>query len=247
MTLAQYDPVVLQLGQIPEFLHDTIASMIAFVPRLIGAIVILLIGWIVGRIVARIVRTLSDAVELDRMTLRTPLGDMLGGTERAVSSAFGKIAAWYVYFLAILAAADVLAIPLLSQWVNTAVSYLPAFIAGVLIIVGGFILADLLADAMTRTGAATRDRYTGVFADGTRLFLYFVAIVIGLDTMGVDVEILYIFGGALAFGLALALAIGVGVAFGLGSTDYVNENIDRWAGRASDAAQESSSEPATED
>ncbi len=234
------DGVVMQVEQVPEFLEGTVANMIAFLPRLVGAILILLIGWAIGRIVARIVRRLTDVVELDRATMRTPIGDMLGGTEAAVSRAFGTIAAWYIYFLAILAAANVLAIPMLSQWVDTAVSYLPAFIAGLLIIIFGFIVADFLANAIERTGTATGDRYTAVFADGVRIFLYFIALVIGLDTMGIDVEILYIFAGALAFGLGLALAIGIGIAFGLGGREYVNDNIDRWMGRASDAAAESS-------
>ena len=213
---------------VPEFLEETVANMVAFLPRLAGAIVILLIGWFAGRLVARLVRRLADAVELDRATLRTPIGDMLGGTEDAVSRAFGTVAAWYVYFLALLAAANVLAIPQLSLWLDTAVSYLPAFVAGLLIIVIGFVLADFLAGAIGRAATATRDRTAALFADGTRIFLYFIAIVVGLDTMGVDVGILYIFAGAAALGLALAIAIGVGLAIGLGGREYVNENIDRW-------------------
>lgn len=223
---------------VPEFLEDTIATMVAFVPRLVGAIIILLLGWVIGRLVARFVRRLVDVVELDRATMRTPLGDMLGGTEDAVTRAFGLVAAWYIYFLAILAAANVLAIPMLSAWIDTAVSYLPAFIAGILIIVLGFILADFVANTIRRTTAATRDQTAAIFADGTRIFLYFLVLVVGLDTMGIDVGILYIFAGAAAFGLALAIAIGAGLAIGLGGREYVDENIDRWMSTAKETAVE---------
>ena len=234
---SELQATVLQL-EVPEFLEDTIAGMIAFVPRLIGAILILLIGWIVGRIVARLVRRIADVVEIDRATMRTPLGDILGGTEEAASRAFGTVAAWYIYFLAILAATNVLGIPILSEWMDTAVSYLPAFIAGLIIIVLGFILADFLGNAIERTATATQDRTASLFADGTRVFLYFLVIVIGLDTMGVDVGILYIFAGAAAFGLALAIAIGVGLAIGLGGREYVDENIDGWMRSAKATAVE---------
>jgi small-conductance mechanosensitive channel len=229
--------IVLQ-QQVPGFLEETIANIVAFLPRLVGAIIILLIGWFVGRLVARIVSRITDVIELDQATMRTPIGDILGGTESAVSRAFGKLAAWYIYFLALLAAANVLAIPELSLWINTAVSYLPAFIAGLLIIVIGFILADFLATAIERAATATRDRTAAMFADGTRIFLYFIAIVVGLETMGVDVGILYIFAGAAAFGLALALAIGVGLAIGLGGREYVDQNIDRWMRSARKTAVE---------
>ncbi|WP_247000061.1 mechanosensitive ion channel family protein [Halosolutus gelatinilyticus] len=225
-----------QQAQVPEWLQDPVADLVTFLPRLVGAIVILLIGWILGRIAAGIVRRIADGIELDRMVLETPLGRILGGTERAVSSAFGKLAKWFVYGLAILAAANALAIPTLSEWISTAVAYLPAFIAGLLVIVLGFVVADFIGDAIERTQAATQSAYAGWFANGARIFLYFTALVIGLDTMGIDVGILYVFARALAWGLAAAVAIGAGVAFGWGGKDYVSQNIDRWMGRTSSVA-----------
>ncbi len=230
-----------QQVQVPEWLQDPVAELVTFLPRLIGAVVILLIGWIVGRLAAGVVRRIADGVELDRMVLETPLGRMLGGTERAVSGAFGKLAKWFVYALAILAAANALAIPTLSEWISTAVSYLPAFVAGLLVIVLGFVVADFIGDVIERTRAATETAYTNWFANGARVFLYFTAIVIGLDTMGIDVGILYVFARALAWGLAAAIAIGAGVAFGWGGKDYVADNIDRWMGRTSSVTPSESS------
>lgn len=224
-------PTVLQLD-VPEFLEETIASIIAFLPRLVGALIVLLIGWMVGVAVARLVRSLADRFEVDQAVLDTPIGRILGGTEKAVAKAFGTLTKWFVYAIAILAAANILAIPQLSQWIQTAVSYLPAFIAGLLVIVLGFIIADFIGDTIMRTRAATETDYTSWFATGTRMFLYFTAIVIGLDTMGIDVGILYVFANAFAWGLAAAVAIGVGVALGWGGHTYVEENIDRWMGKA---------------
>jgi hypothetical protein len=227
--------VVLQLDTIPGFLRDTISSILTYLPRIVAAIVILVIGWILGRVIASVVRTIVDRVEIDRFTMRTPIGRMLG-SESSVTNAFGKITAWYVYFLAILAAADALAIPVLSNWISTAVSYLPTFIAGLLVIVLGFIVADFVARAIERSRTASQTSYTGVFADGVRFFLYFTAVVVGLDTMGIDVQILYLFARALAWGLAAAVAIGLGLAVGLGGRDYVSSNINSWMGRASQGA-----------
>ena len=237
--------IVLQLD-VPDFLQETIADIVAFLPRLVGALIVLLIGWVVGVVVARIVSRLTDAVQLDRMVLDTPLGRIMGGSRDAVSRTFGTIAKWFVYALAILAAANVLAISLLSQWISTAVSYLPAFIAGLAVIVLGFVVADFIADAITRTRAATQSAYTSWFASGTRMFLYFTAIVIGLDTMGIDVSILYVFANAIAWGLAAAIAIGVGIAVGWGGHNYVANNIGRWMGKASESAPSPSSSTQTD-
>ncbi len=240
MALSQSVPTVGQT--VPGWLQETVATTLAFIPRLIGAVVILAVGVVIGRAVARVVGRLADTVELDRAVLRTPIGDMLGGTERAVSNAFGTLAAWFVYAVAILAAANALAIEQLSVWIATAVSYLPSFIAGLLVIVFGFIVADFIGDAIKRTQASTQQRYTNVFASATTFFLYFTAIVIGLDTMGINVDILYVFAQALAYGLAAAIALGAGIGIGLGSRGYVDDNIDRWMGNAREATPMSESQ-----
>jgi len=134
---------VLQQVGVPEFLEETISEIFAFLPGLVGALLILLIGWIAGRALAGLVTRLTDRVGLDDLVLETPIGRFLGGTPQAVSRTFGRISAWFVYALAILAAANVLAIQTLSEWISVAVSYLPAFIAGLLVIVIGFIVAYL--------------------------------------------------------------------------------------------------------
>ena len=237
MTTSYLGGIVLQqngiLGNVPGFLQDVIANIVAFLPRLVGALVILLIGWIVGAAIGKLVRRVADGLGIDQRARDTPLGRMGGDTSDPVSKFLGKISAWFVYALAILAAANALAIPILSQWIATAVAYLPAFIAGLIVIIGGFIVADFIGDMITRTGTSMNEQYSSMFATGVKFFLYFMAITIGLQTMGIAVGILYVFARAAAWGLAAAIAIGVGIALGWGGHTYVAENIDRWAGRAS--------------
>jgi hypothetical protein len=228
-------PIVLQAGEVTTYLDQLLTDVVAFLPNLLGALLVLLVGWVVGRVVGRAVREVADRAELDRAVLKTPIGAILGGTESAVSGAFGAIARYFVYALAFVAATDVLAFDLLSEWVATAVAYLPAFVAGLLVVVLGFVVADFIGDAIARTGAVTDARSTRWFANGTRLFLYLMAVIVGLDTMGVDTSILYVFAQAAAYGAAAALAIGAGVALGWGGKDYVSENIGEWMRRAGSA------------
>lgn len=233
--MVRSEAVVFQVSApgIPEYLQETVAGIINFLPQLIGAIVILLIGWFVGRLLAGVIRRVADRTDVDRLVMNTPLGGALGGTEKAISRSLGRIGAYFVYALALLAAADALAVDLLSEWIGEAVSYLPAFIAGALIIVFGFILADFVADIVTHTEAVTETKYTDMFADGLRVFLYFVVTVIGLGTMGVDVQMLNTFAQAAAWGLAAGIALAIGIAFGLGGQNYVAANIGNWLpGRA---------------
>ncbi|WP_435316853.1 mechanosensitive ion channel family protein [Haloarchaeobius sp. TZWSO28] len=231
--MSQTDIVLQQTGDM-TVLQDVFASIVDFLPNVIGALIILVVGWIVARVAGSIVTKIIDKSEIDKQVLKTPLGRMLGGTEKAISGAFGTLARLFIYAITLLAATEVLAIQTLSEWVATATTYLPAFIAGLAVIVLGFVVADWIGDTIARTQAATDEgKLTGLFATGTRLFLYFTALTIGLDTMGLDVAILYVVAQAAAYGLGAALAIGVGIALGWGGKDYVSENIANWMGRAS--------------
>jgi len=221
-------------GDLPLWLQDTLASILEFLPRLAAALIILIIGWIAGRIIGGIIRRIVDRAEVDRRLMDTPMGEMLGGTESSVAGFFGKLAKWFIYVLAIIAAADVLAIALLSQWLTAVVSYLPVFIGGLLVIVLGFIVADFIGDMIARTEAATKTRYTKYFAEGTKILLYLLAIVIGLDTMGIDLTGLYVLIRPLLWGLAVGIALAIGIGVGWGFKDYIAENMERWSRRARD-------------
>jgi len=233
--------------QIGTSLQTSTAGAIEFLPRLIGAIVILIIGWIVGRIVGGFISRSISHLGVDERMADTTVGRFLGGTEGAVSHTLGRIGAWFVYALPILAAADVLAISVLSAWIAEALAYLPALIAGVLIILIGFVLADWFADVIGRTETVTDTGYTEYFADGIRAFLYFIVLTIGLATMGIDVQILYIFATAAAWGLAAGAALAIGISFGWGGKDYVHDHIAGWVGRSGEITPSSSGGTATGD
>lgn len=220
--------------ELPVWLQRPLNSAVAALPEIVGAVLILAIGWIAGRLIGGIVSGAVNRMGMDRRVLDTPLGNIMGGSKHSVSRTLGKIAKWFIYALAILAAANLLAIPTLSQWISAALTYLPTFVAGLLIILVGFVLADFIGDMIQRTEAATRTRYTKWFADGVRMFLYFTVLVIGLDTIGIDVTLLYIFARALSWGLAAGIALAIGIGFGWGAKDYIAENMDRWIEKTKD-------------
>ncbi|USZ69861.1 hypothetical protein NGM10_15770 (plasmid) [Halorussus salilacus] len=226
------------LGDLPGWLGNTLSEILTALPRLVGALLILAIGWALGKAVGKVVAGVADRAGLDRRAGDTPLGRMMGDSRDAMSNFLGTVGAWFVYALAILAAANTLAIPVLSEWIATAVSYLPSFIAGLLVIVGGFIVADFIGDAIKRTRAATESTYTQYFGSGVQVFLYFTAIVIGLDTMGIAVDILYVFARAMAWGLAAGVALAIGIAFGWGGHGFVADNLGRWSGSARNTASD---------
>lgn len=223
---------------LPGWLNEPLSSLISAIPVIISATIILIVGWIVGAFFGGIVKRLASKIGLDKKLRSTPIGNAFGDSRNPVAVFLGTLTKWFIFALALLAAADLLAIPLLSQWIANALSYIPVFIGGLLIILLGFILADFVGDAINRTKTATKYRYTSIFADAVRFFLYFAVIVMGLQTMGIDTQILYIFARALAWGLALGIGAAIALALGWGGKDYVKNNIDNWTSNAQDKMKE---------
>lgn len=217
--------------------RGALEAVIAFGPRLLASFLILLLGLAIGWLLGGVVRRMATAMDVDEAVMGTPLErpfESAGGVSRVA----GRIAAYYVYLVAVFAATDALGVDLLSAWLSEVVSYVPALVGGVLIIVIGFVVATYIGEHLRASRTAARAGITPLFVTAVQLTLYLIVIVVGLDTMGVDVRILTTFARAFAFGLAGAVAIGLGVAFGLGSKDYVARNIEDWVEGARETATE---------
>lgn len=226
---------------IQDTIDDIIDSAVDFAPRLIGALLILILGLIIGKFLGGVVSRLVRRTGIDRRMRGTRIATLFR-EEDGFSWAIGKIVTWYIYLIAILAAADVLDIAVLSEWLDTAVSYIPSFIAGVLIIFLGFILADYLAMIIRESSVSTRSGMAPLMAAVVQLFLYFVVLTIGLGTMGVDTTILVVLATAFVGALGLALALGIGLAVGLGGQEYVAAHLDGWISQVDGSIEEMAEE-----
>lgn len=228
------------VSQLQTSIENAVIGFVEFLPSLIAAIAIVAIGIFVGNKIKPAVAQIGQRVELDEKVRETPFGPLFPDGEGAVSRAFSVLVKYYVVLIAVFAAAEWLDLQFVTDWIEGALSYVPALAAGLVIITLGFFVADYVADVVRRSDAAQESNFSGALAGATKAFLYFVVTVIGLDTMGVNVTILYTFAEAFAFAAGLAAAIAIGIAFGWGGKDHVAENIDNWLSSSKAAASDDS-------
>ena len=175
---------------------------------ILSAIVVLVVGYIVGRLLEAVVVRILEGIGLSDYTGGTALGSSGegGGLERAL----GKIAAYYVYFVAILAA-DVLQIPILSQLLQQISAFIPVVISAIVILVLGFIVGrvirDIIADligglAVLIAGILIADfvgglvastdgrRLTDIFGVAVKIFIYYMTATLTLNTIGFATDVL---------------------------------------------------------
>ena len=213
---------------IPEFLGEIWTAIVQMLPRIAGAVIALIIGWIAGRALGKGVSKILDKVGVDDALRPTLFGRVLERSGITCVGFFDLIVRWFVYLIAVFAAVDILEITILSNYMNMVVAYLPSLIAGVVILIAGFIVTDYISDLMRKVGEEAEVAYSRLFADGLRLFLYSVVIILGLSQMKIDVSILYIFANALSWGIAIGVCVGLGIALGWGFKDILAKSAKEW-------------------
>jgi len=205
----------------------------AWIPALIGAIAVLLIGYFIARLVGKLVYRATHRAGLDRTLDRGPGGNVVSKVTSSPSRLLGTIAFWVIFLSAISLAASVLHIKALTAFVGAVWAYLPNVIAALAI----FIVAGLIATAV----AALAKRVMGdtgigrVVATGVPILVMTIATFMILEQLKIAPAIVTITYAALLG----AIALGSALAFGLGGREVaarmlegaysnVQENKGQW-------------------
>jgi hypothetical protein len=198
----------------------------AFLPALIGAIIIFVIGWIVARLIKLGVVKLLTLVRFDKATEKGGVNQFLkkGDITKSPSEILGILVYWFIMILVIIASLDALGLPIVSDLLNSIFLYIPNVVAAIIVLILGFLVGTLLS-TVVRTAASNAGLKA---ADGMgKLALYALvlfSVAIALDQLGVGEEIV---GAAfmITFG---AVALALALAFGLGGRDAAADYLKRW-------------------
>ncbi len=198
--------------------ETALREIVAYLPWLAGAILLLVIGWIVARLMRAATLRLGAGLNafLARFRRRGAAGRPLK-LSPALLKLIGNVVFWLVLLVTIALAARLARLDLFTTWLDRIVAYLPSLLAGGLILLVGYLVStaarDLVTTALDSAGSEQSD-FFGFLAQGA---IFLAALVIGLDQIGVDVTMLTILFAVIVGGLLLCLAL----AFGLGARSFV--------------------------
>ena len=199
---------------------DELAAAAADVlPRLLGALLILVLSWLVARAADRLVRGALRRLGFDRASSRVRMTDVLdrAGLGMTPSEAVGRLTFWTLLLAILVATADLLGFTLVTRTTERFVAYVPDLIGAGLTLLIGLLLARF-AGALIGSAAAAAG-----FPCAPRLgFFAYVAVaglvaVVAIEQLGVSTSVLV---GPLTAVLAAA-ALTAGLAFALGAHPIV--------------------------
>ena len=195
-------------------LNGAMIEVFTFLPRLAGALIVILIGVIVGRLVGGLVTRLLRLARFDRLADRAEIDDFLRGAGmRADAPALiGALAKWCVYLFAFQVAIATLGIPAVTAVLTLVLSFIPRLAVAVIILLVGAYAANLLASFVRGSLAAGRVSNAFALATLTRYGVLAVAVVAALSQLEIAPTIvntlwMAVIGG-IAFGAALAFGLG---------------------------------------
>jgi hypothetical protein len=211
---------------ISDALMQMAYSVIGYLPFIIGAIIILFIGWIIGRILGRVISRILDRIGVDDALLKTSLGQAIEQSGTKVVTLFDLIVRWFIYLIAILAAANVLQLTFLTNLFNDIVLYLPHIAMFLIILIAGFILVDYFADIFAAWGKTQNIEFLGGIIMVLRGFFYFIILMLALSQLLIDLTIIYTFITPLAWGVGIGLGAGIAIFLWYGLRDRAPAIMD---------------------
>jgi hypothetical protein len=203
--------------------ETAIGTMVGFLPEILAAIVILILGWIAGRIGGKVISRILDKMGVDDAVDKTIIGDTIKKSGMNTVGFFDALVRWFIYVIFVVAAVNVLGIQMLTEFMHQIALYIPHLIAGILVLVVGLVLVNIIMNWVDEQLASREVAYADIIAPVLKALFSLVVIVIALDQLQIDTSIIYIFLVPLAWGLAAGIAIAIGIALGWGLKDITAE------------------------
>jgi hypothetical protein len=204
---------------------NALNSLIAAIPAIIGALLILAIGWILSNVAARVVREVLARVGADRLFAEHG-GDVYGSraAEFKPSVVGGELVKWLIRIVFLVAAANVLNLPQVSELLNQVLLWLPNLIVAAIILLVAPLIARFVRGVI-EVGAGrmgfTNAPLLGRIAEAA---IVVFAVIVAIDQIGIAADLV----NTLFIGVVAALALAIGLAFGLGGRDVAAELTRQW-------------------
>ena len=204
-------------NQLLETYQGVLDSLIAWTPRVLLAITLLIVALLVSKIVERVLRSVMVRLRFDSLTKRVGLDTALSriGIRESLNHVVPRIAYYLLLVLFAKTAADSMGLTAISDAIGSFMGYLPNIVAALLIMVLGSAAAQFAGRAVSEAASNAGIDFGSSLGGLVSGLLLFVLGIMAVAQLQIDTEIIRVVTSAILAGFALAF----GLAFGLGSRD----------------------------
>ena len=193
--------------------------VISFLPTVLGAILLLVLGYVLARLVAVGTTRLLQLFGIDRLLSRTAFQTLLerSGTKKRISEIVGGIGFWITFLLFLIAASETLRLTIVSDALKSLAYYIPQIGIALLVLVVGLMAANFVRELITMACSSAGITQGTIVAQAFYVAMVLLVVVTAINELGIDTALLnntiilliagLIAGSALSFGLGARSAV----------------------------------------
>lgn len=190
------------------------ATISGFLPQLVAALAILLVGWLIGRAIEIATGRILRRVGLDRAAARLEVADLLAQSDihLAVSQIVSKAVFWVVMLTAFLSAVETLGLTAVTATIDRLIAYIPNLIGAGLIALLGVLGARVVASIVRSAAVAAQIQSAARMGVAVQWVVIVLVAIVAAEQLGIATEILIApltaILGAISLSAGLAIALG---------------------------------------
>jgi small-conductance mechanosensitive channel len=194
-------------------------QVILMLPRVAAMVVVLVIGYMLARFVARLVTLLSEKLGLQVAAERSGLAESMAHTNigRNMPTIVGTIVFWLLMCVFIMAAFNILGLDSVSDAMAKVVNYIPRLLAAAVVVVVGLLAASFLRGIVATSADRVGLPFAEHLANGCYYVLALLTLIAVCDQLGIRFDLMQ----QLILIASAGIALGFGLAFGLGGRDVM--------------------------
>lgn len=214
-------------------LTAALSLFLAAIPRIVGFIVILIIGWLISGVLAAAMAALLRAVRFNDLAQRSGLSGFVQnmGVRKDTAGVLADVVKWFVRLIVLVVAFDALGLPAVSAVFQQFLLWIPNLIVAVVILVIAGLAANALGDLIRGSTAQAGFSNPDLLATIARVAVWSFGIVVAVNQIGIAQTLV----NTLFMGFIGALALAAGLAFGLGGRETAGQIVDNWYRRGREA------------
>lgn len=204
------------------------AGFVSFVPGLLGAIILFIVGWLVGSVIGKAITQVLASLKIDKLFESAGANDLFNraGIKFSISAFLGNVIKWFIIVVFLMASLQIVGLTQVNDFLsNTVLSYLPRVVIAALVLIIATVISDTMKKIVEGSAKAAHISSSNMLGSVTRYAIWIFAFIIALSELGIATAFMQI----LFTGFVAALAIGLGLAFGLGGKDAAARAVDRFS------------------
>lgn len=200
-------------------------GFINFVPGLLLAIILFVIGLAVGSIVGKAIAQVITAIKIDKLFESAGAEELFArmGMKLNVGKFLGLLVKWFIVIVFLMASLQIVGLTQVNDFLRSAVLfYLPKVIIASIVLIISMIIADAVEKVIIASAKAAKIASANMLGSVAKYAIWIFAIIIALSELGIATYFMQV----LFMGIIVMLAIAGGLAFGLGGKDAASKAIE---------------------